>query len=454
MADFQNIASLIALGPRVPSIDFSALGNLPNAYWEGLNQAYQQRNRDLFQNGVPGTDREIANAVLKAGGAPALPNVIGLQELDALRQITNQPLPGPAAPEGGSGYTAAPSIGAPQPQSAPPASPAPQQSFSTGGNTFTLRKIASANGFSADDVAAALSAQGAPVTPDTPLPRTQQTIQAIRDAVTSARPNARVAGEFSQMQPSPQGAPSSAAPSQSDIQAMRLEATARRAEEQANEIDRRAAIVGAKFPGAQKALSEQAAALHKQASDIRESLLRQREKTTENDAKTSTALEEDVVKSAQAAQELQPYIDRAITAYQRAIKEGGIGPIRGSTPNRAVASVFHTDAESARQDYDMAVNNLKTRITKALNKGEGTVSNYERKMYSMLLPDLTASDPEKQLDYLKGIQSFTAQTIDAGRGSKLAQSPAVAKTFGRTAIPSNEGKWTTAPNGARWREIK
>jgi hypothetical protein len=50
VADIQNIASLIAQVPKVPEIDFSALGNLPNECWEGLKQSREQQLQGLFKD--------------------------------------------------------------------------------------------------------------------------------------------------------------------------------------------------------------------------------------------------------------------------------------------------------------------------------------------------------------------------------------------------------------------
>jgi hypothetical protein len=102
------------------------------------------------------------------------------------------PIPGNEATTGqpNAGYppstNATPSGAQPTAQPATPAMP----------STFTLRQFADARGANPDDLAAALSEQGVRVTPDTPLPRTQQTLVAVRDAITASRPNARVGDAF------------------------------------------------------------------------------------------------------------------------------------------------------------------------------------------------------------------------------------------------------------------
>jgi hypothetical protein len=100
MADFQNIASLIALGPRVPSVDFSGLGNLPNAYWEGLNQAHTQELQDLFKGGRLPVNPDgsvdygqVSRMLLEHGGAGAVGTALPLMRLQAYDTIARQPVP-------------------------------------------------------------------------------------------------------------------------------------------------------------------------------------------------------------------------------------------------------------------------------------------------------------------------------------------------------------------------
>lgn len=100
MAEVSNIASLIAQVPRVPAVDFSALGNLPNSYWEGLNQAHTQELQDLFKGGRLPTNPDgsinwdqAGRMLLQAGGAPALPQALSLTNQAAYQTSLNQPAP-------------------------------------------------------------------------------------------------------------------------------------------------------------------------------------------------------------------------------------------------------------------------------------------------------------------------------------------------------------------------
>lgn len=85
--------------------NFSVLGNqlaqIPQSYWAGQNQAYTQRMRDLFQNGVPTDPSQMAAATIQAGGgdyAAKLAPFMMQNELlgRALQPYSEQPNGGPS----------------------------------------------------------------------------------------------------------------------------------------------------------------------------------------------------------------------------------------------------------------------------------------------------------------------------------------------------------------------
>jgi hypothetical protein len=146
------------------------------------------------------------------------------------------------------------------------------------------------------------------------------------------------------------------------------------------------------------------------------------------------ANEQGATMNAKAAAEFQPLIDQAVTAYEKAAKAGGVGPIVGSAPMRYGAAILQSPleaiglkptAEKARQDYDTALSGIQARIVAAQNKGEGSVSNFERAMYASQFPTLTKLDPADQIKYLKQIQAATKQTIETGGKSMLGQQPSI-----------------------------
>jgi hypothetical protein len=118
MADF-SVPIATGVFPSPPDIanargtDLSWIGNLPNAYWAGQNQEFLQRNRNLFQNGIP---PDMATALLKAGGAASIPEYVALKKLEYGQQDT-APIPG----EYGSG--ASTPVAANSPPSSAPAVP-------------------------------------------------------------------------------------------------------------------------------------------------------------------------------------------------------------------------------------------------------------------------------------------------------------------------------------------
>jgi hypothetical protein len=156
------------------------------------------------------------------------------------------------------------------------------------------------------------------------------------------------------------------------------------------------------------------------------------------------ANEQSAVASAKAAADLKPLIDQAAISYERAQKAGGIGAIVGSPAGRMGARyVWGGEAEKARQEYDKAIAAVQARITAAQNRGQGAVSDFERKLYAMQFPDLQAASPEEQIAFLKELQAATDQTIKAGGSSMLGKQPsvvldrpAVAPTKGQTKVPA------------------
>lgn len=167
---------------------------------------------------------------------------------------------------------------------------------------------------------------------------------------------------------------------------------------------------------------------------------------TQARGKAFAANEEDAVKSAKAAADLQPHINEMHDAYDAAIKAGAVGPVVASAPARYAATgmaslgnatgLGSTSApmEAARQRYDIAKAAVQARITAAQNKGEGSVSNYERSMYAQQFPELTALDPDTQIKTLRQIRDQNQQTIAAGKIPAIGQAPQVGAVLDRPAV--------------------
>lgn len=129
------------------------------------------------------------------------------------------------------------------------------------------------------------------------------------------------------------------------------------------------------------------------------------------------------VKDAQTASDIEPLIIKARDAYKRVIELGGTGPVVASDlmrKNVKYNPLVGNDAkaiESARQDYDTAMNNLQ--LHTSAFKGQGAVSDYERRLGAAQFPLLTAIDAPGQLDYLNQLHAKTVQTKSAGAASQL-----------------------------------
>jgi hypothetical protein len=133
MADFyvpiatntlSSIDSLIANAKGTEAVG-NAIGNLPDAYWAGQEQEYKQRNRNLFQNGVPA---DMATALIKAQGTAGVPNYIELQRLGIDQDLAKKPLPDFSSVNG-AGVAAGASHLNPFGHSAPPEVPRQQGGY-------------------------------------------------------------------------------------------------------------------------------------------------------------------------------------------------------------------------------------------------------------------------------------------------------------------------------------
>jgi hypothetical protein len=164
-------------------------------------------------------------------------------------------------------------------------------------------------------------------------------------------------------------------------------------------------------------------------------------------AKKAVDLEEEAVKSATAAAEFQPLLDQAVAAYEKAARLNAIGPYTASGPGRMYGTLVKSEAEDARQNYDTALAGIQARITAAQNKGEGSVSNFERQMYAAQFPSLNKLNPAEQIRYLKQIQNLTNETIAIGKRSPLAAGSAVLR-MNRASVFGREDK-DQAPAWAR-----
>ncbi|MGB8744223.1 MAG: hypothetical protein WCD52_29395, partial [Xanthobacteraceae bacterium] len=64
---YTGLDSQIAKGP-----DFSFIGNLPNAYWQGQQAQYQNRNQNAFPDGLPTLKKPDGTPATDSSGKPII----------------------------------------------------------------------------------------------------------------------------------------------------------------------------------------------------------------------------------------------------------------------------------------------------------------------------------------------------------------------------------------------
>ncbi len=207
MADALDL--LIARGP--PPVDFSALGDLPKAYWEGLGQKYTQTQRDLFQGGLPKdasgrTDYgKIAEMMIQSGGAPAVQQGLPILGM-ALTQQRQDILGGGQGGQPPS-QTISPSISRPG-GGAPPQLATSEESGPFNGPRVTLRGLVlRANGGN-EQAAAQTTADIASqhkIDPDAYLSRDEaiRVVQTLRGGQVAQAPEAQQAAQPQQAPQAP-----------------------------------------------------------------------------------------------------------------------------------------------------------------------------------------------------------------------------------------------------------
>lgn len=120
----------------------------------------------------------------------------------------------------------------------------------------------------------------------------------------------------------------------------------------------------------------------------------------------------------EAGDSVMPYIDRAHAAYKRLGELNAIGPFYASTINRTIGGSFGTEAEKLRQDYEAAAKHLELTQARIMMKGQGQITENERKILQMTLPRLDAADPATGLRTLEMLRN---DFVRAGRGQQQQQ---------------------------------
>ncbi|URD40298.1 hypothetical protein M6G65_33155 (plasmid) [Methylobacterium tardum] len=130
-------------------------------------------------------------------------------------------------------------------------------------------------------------------------------------------------------------------------------------------------------------------------------------------AKGAAAEQKGASQRALQASNAMPVLDRAQGAYERLAQNGGIGPISASGPSRMIAGAFGRQNEIDRQDYEAAAKDLELLKAQISMKGQGAITEGERRLLGMTLPRLDAASPETGLTTLKGMRDQFTRAMGA-----------------------------------------
>ncbi|CAB4156167.1 hypothetical protein UFOVP1417_45 [uncultured Caudovirales phage] len=153
--------------------------------------------------------------------------------------------------------------------------------------------------------------------------------------------------------------------------------------------------------------------------------------------RTGTKLADEAVsaqQNAETAQMVAPILKRAEDAYNRLHKANAIGPIQGDKEgwSRWIAARAGTTAEEDRQNYEQAMADLELwRSTKL--KGQGTVTDFERKIITSSLPRLDAVNAVPGLNTFKSLNRELQTQIEKGsrKGEKTLTEADKARVWAR-----------------------
>lgn len=136
-----------------------------------------------------------------------------------------------------------------------------------------------------------------------------------------------------------------------------------------------------------------------------------------------------------------PHIDRALQAYEGLAKLNSIGPISASNPSRLIGGVLGRQSEILRQDYEAAASELQLMKANISLKGQGQVSDAERKLLSLTLPRLDAADPGTGLRTLRQMKMIMSEIKNQAPASSAQAAPAATQPT-TAAVPTSP---TTGP---------
>ena len=161
-------------------------------------------------------------------------------------------------------------------------------------------------------------------------------------------------------------------------------------------------------------------------------------------AKKTVAQQNTATTRAALSREVLPILDRAERAYSALGEMSGIGPINASSGNRWVAGAFGTSAEKMRQEFEAASRDLELYKAQITMKGQGSITDSERRLLALTLPRLDAADPGTGLRTLQAMREQFSRALSAeqlpsyGAGTRAPAQGAADQTQRRRATRYEE----------------
>ncbi|WP_053080308.1 hypothetical protein [Methylobacterium variabile] len=115
-----------------------------------------------------------------------------------------------------------------------------------------------------------------------------------------------------------------------------------------------------------------------------------------------------------------PILERAERAYEalarpNALGATALGPLNASVPNRFIGGVFGVNSEKMRQEYEAAAKDLELAKAQITMKGQGSITDSERRLLALTLPRLDAADPTVGLRTLRDLRGQFERTLSRER---------------------------------------
>jgi len=139
---------------------------------------------------------------------------------------------------------------------------------------------------------------------------------------------------------------------------------------------------------------------------------------------------------------IMPQIDRAEAAYRRLGELKAIGPLSASGTSRFVGGVFGAEAEKLRQDYEAAAKELELYKAQVQMKGQGQITENERRILALTLPRLDAADADTGL---KTLSMLRQQMLKQSGGKPATAAPSTSAPQPAATVPgarkAADGNW-------------